>query len=256
MSEPPQGSDPEAVEILSRDRLEGFRDTSSDSDKLLVGRYLLNAAASEALHPHLHALEVVLRNRLTNAANTICPENQFKDFPIWLDATPGILTPRHREAVAKAKKKVTSDLLRRYGNPKGFAKRFRTPGRLVAALPFGFWVHLFDTDYSGDRSGPGKLWPGLLPSVFPYAPPGGIRKIRRRLRRLLVVRNRTMHYERILPYTGMNLPWNPDEITREIAELLSWMSPRAASIVERFDRIPEVLHRTNVRFLRWVPWLH
>ena len=256
MLEPPQGSDPEAVEILSRDRLEGFRNTSRDSDKLLVGRYLLNAAASEALHPHLHALEVVLRNRLTNAADTIYPENQLKDFPIWLDATPGILTPRHRNTVTEVKRRVKRELCRRYGHRKGSAGRFRTPGRLVAALPFSFWVYLFDEEYSGDRSGPGTLWPDLFPSVFPHAPRVGIREIRRRLRRLLVVRNRTMHYERILPYTGRNLPRNPDEITREIAELLSWMSPRAASIVERFDRIPEVLHRTNVRFLRWVPWLH
>lgn len=51
-----QGADPGAIQLLSRDRLEGFRDKQSDTDKVLIGRYLLNAAIAEALHPLLHAL--------------------------------------------------------------------------------------------------------------------------------------------------------------------------------------------------------
>lgn len=260
VSESLQGADPEALDALSRDRLEGFRDASTDSDKLLVGRYLLNAAVSEALHPHLHALEVVLRNRLTDAAAAAYPvdpdlPNEYDDFPVWLDATPGILITEHRKIVAQAKAKVFGDLRRRFGPTKGSAKRLRTPGRLVAALPFSFWVFLFDTDYSGDRTGPGPLWPDLFNAVFPHCSGVGLSTIRKRLRRLLVLRNRAMHYERILPYTdSRDLPWDPDQIVREVGELIGWMSPRTAAVVERFDRMPEVLHPTNVRLLRLVPW--
>ena len=132
----------------------------------------------------------------------------------------------------------------------------RTPGRLVAALPLSFWVYMFDTDYSGDRSAPGLLWPDLLPQVFPHAERPSIKMIRKRLRRLLVVRNRSMHYERIYPYEdGKGVAWDPWDIRSEVLDLLHWMSPRAAAVVERFDRIPEVLHPANERYLRWLPWL-
>lgn len=133
----------------------------------------------------------------------------------------------------------------------------RTPGRLVAALPFSFWVYLFDPEYSGSREAPGPLRPELLPQVFPDRGNTPLRIIRERLRHLLVVRNRVMHYERIYPYSeGKGLPWDPMTIRAEILDLLRWMSPRAESLVGRFDRVPEVMHPLSLRYLRWVPWLY
>lgn len=80
-------------------------------------------------------------------------------------------------------------------------------------------------------------------------------EIRGRLRRLLVVRNRVMHYERIYPYAdGRGLSWDPATIRSEILELLSWMSPRTRDLVRHFDRVPEVMDPLNLRYLRWVPW--
>ena len=192
-----QGSDPEAVELLSRDRLDGFRDGSSDTDKVLVGRYLLNAAVAEALHPLLHALEVILRNRLNAAATAHYPidpdlRHEYRDYPCWLDAAGSPLIQSHRKQVDEAKEKVFSELRRRYGPGAASARRMRTPGRLVAALPFSFWVFLFDTEYSGTRESPGSLWPELLPQVFPHRNNVPLREIRSRLRRLLVVRNRVI----------------------------------------------------------------
>jgi hypothetical protein len=257
-----QGVDPEAVEILSRDRLEAFRDKADESDKVLVGRYLLNAAIAEAMHPFLHAVEVVLRNRVNEAASAKYPmdpdlPHQYYHYPSWLDATAGPIVVSHQKHVSVAKDKVSKELRRRYGPGLASARRMRTPGRLVAALPFSFWVFLFDTGYSGTRDAPGSLWPELLPAVFPHKKPNvPFRDIRSRLRHLHVVRNRVMHYERIYPYSeGKGLPWNPMTIRREILELLGWMSPRAEELVARFDRLPEVMDPLNLRYLRWAPWL-
>lgn len=255
-----QGTDPEAVELLSRDRLDGFRDGPDDTDKVLVGRYLLNAAVAEALHPLLHALEVVLRNRLNVAAAArylIDPDlhHTYRDYPSWLDATDSPLTESHQKHVEEAKNKVFNELRRRYGAGAASARRMRTPGRLVAALPFSFWVFLFDTEYSGTRDSPGSLWPELLPQVFPHRNNVPLREIRSRLRRLLVVRNRVMHYERIYPYLdGKGLSWNPEAIRREILELLSWISPRAGTVVQRLDRVPDVMDPLTLRYLQRVPW--
>lgn len=256
----PRGADPDAVGLLSRDRLEGFRNAAADSDKELVSRYLLNAAVSEALHPHLHAVEVILRNRVVGAGTLRFPVDPaqpgtYGRFPVWLDAEPGILAPRHRQIVDQASEQVAKSLRRRYGPKRGAALRFRTPGRLVAALPFSFWVFLFDPGYSGDHESRGLLWPDSLPEVFPHGAQAGIGRIRSRLRRLLVVRNRIMHYERIFPYAdGKGFAVDPDDLRDQICELVGWMSPRAESVLRRFDRIPEDLHPTNRRFLRWVPW--
>jgi hypothetical protein len=255
-----QGRDPEAVELLSRDRLDGFRDRAGDTDKDLVGRYLLNAAVAEALHPLLHALEVLLRNRLNEAAAARYPIDpdrldQYRDYPSWLDATGGPIIASHVLHVEEAKARVLKELRRRYGPRIASARRMRTSGRLVAALPFSFWVYLFDPEYSGSRNSSGSLWPGLLPHVFPQAQRVPFNEIRSRLRRLLVVRNRVMHYERIYPYLdGKGLSWDPEIIRAEILELLSWMSPRAGRLVQEFDRVPEVMNPVVLRFVRWIPW--
>jgi hypothetical protein len=255
-----QGEDPEAAELLSRDRLDGFRDGTGDSDKILVGRYVLNAAIAEALHPLLHALEVILRNRLNESAAALYPVDpdspaEYHHYPSWLDATQGPIAHFHRKHVDEAKAKVAKDLRRRYGPGVASARRMRTPGRLVAALPFSFWVYLFDQEYSGTRASPGSLWPELLPQVFPHARGVALSEIRNRLRRLLVVRNRVMHHERIYPYSdGRGLSWDPGRVRVEILELLSWMSPRARAMVEHFDRVPEVMHPVALRYVRWIPW--
>lgn len=82
-----------------------------------------------------------------------------------------------------------------------------------------------------------------------------LNEIRSRLRRLLVVRNRVMHHERIYPYSdGKGLSWNPDTIRMEILDLLTWMSPRASHLVKHFDRVPEVMNPVTLRYVRWVPW--
>lgn len=146
-----QGEDPEAVSLLSRDRLEGFRDAARDTNKALASRYLLNAALAEALHPLLHALEVIVRNRINEAAAARYPidpdlPGEYHDYPSWLDARRGPIASSHRLHVEEAKAKVLRDLRRRYGPRMASARRMRTPGRLVAALPFSFWVYLFDPE--------------------------------------------------------------------------------------------------------------
>ncbi len=255
-----QGDDIDAADVLSRDRLEGFRDSHTDTDKLLVGRYLLNAAVSEALHPHLHALEVVLRNRLDSAASVAFPiERRFghtyRDYPCWLDSTRGPLTSSHVKLVENAKVKLSRSLRSRYGNDDANLRRLQTPGRLVSALPLSFWVFLFDTDYSGDRTSEGSLWPVLLRPVFPHCDRPKLSLIRRRLRRALVLRNRVMHHERVHPSSnGRGFDRSPDQARADILEMIGWMSQRTAKILNRFDRIPEVMHLSNQRYLRWIPW--
>jgi hypothetical protein len=258
-----QGADLDAVAILSRDRLDGYRlPGGENADRRLVARYLYNAAISECLYPLFHVVEVVLRNRIHDAARAAYPidpvlSNTYNEFPCWLDAVATPVRSEHQSTVEEAKRGVFSELRRRFGAVRANDRSMWTAGRLVAKLPFSFWVFLFDTDYVGPNRQPGPLWPQLFDQVFPYH--GGqasLSEVRSRLRRWLVVRNRVMHYERIVPYDTPQGTLQPLTLRRDMLELVRWMSPRAASAVGALDRLPEVFNEPFLRFLRIAAWRH
>jgi hypothetical protein len=256
-----QGTDPEGVTILSRARLDGYRlDTRGNSDRELLGRYLYNAAISEALYPLLHTLEIVLRNRINEAATEANPVKSdlpetYNEFPCWIDAVRSPVIAAHEPTVQEAKLGVFRDLRRRYGPLKASARYMWTPGRLVSKLPFSFWVFLFDSDYVGLNRQPGRLWPQLFGNVFPHhAGRATLTEVRKRLRRILVIRNRIMHYERIIPYNNEDGALNPAAVRRDSLELIEWMAPRASSAVKSLDRLPEIANDSFRRYLRITAW--
>jgi hypothetical protein len=222
----------EVVDSLSADRLSGFRVQSGRNDsRALLGRYLHNVAVSHALYPSLHALEVVLRNRIHSAVEADCPIDRdrpdlYRTFPTWLDAVNSILTPDHQREVGKASDSVLKDIRRRFRGKNHRDRSRHTPGRLVAKLPFSFWVFLFDKEYVGiGRGDPGVLWPRYSEAVFPNDPPEHIHKVRSTLRRMLVIRNRVMHHERIIPWEDYeDTALSPVRVQEDILQLLAMMS--------------------------------
>ncbi len=111
------------------------------------------------------------------------------------------------------------------------------PGRVVAELKLGFWVSLLSTNYEQ------RLWPKLLPTVFPYLPrskrtrstvAGRFQEIRR-------LRNRVSHHEPI--YRSKTLAQH----YRNIEEAIGWMVPPLLSLLPIgegfsaiFERGPDV----------------
>lgn len=260
MQEQIRAEDEGAVELLSRDRLDGYHvKTGQNTDRDLLGRYLFNVAVSHALYPYFHALEVILRNRIYAAVakdHPIDPDrlDLYNDFPCWLDATSSVLIPDHRREVAKAKGDVRKDLRRRLGDRMSQASRFRTPGRLVAKLPFSFWVFLFDTEYLGHgRGDQGLLWPRYTAAVFPGSANVRMSDVQKRVRRLLVVRNRIMHYERIAPWddwTNGHAALRADHVRDDILELLDWMALRASKTLRDHGPLDEFFELSFGRYLR------
>lgn len=115
MQEGPSGTDQDAVETLSRDRLNGYaHKDGKNRDADLLGRYLFNLSVSGALYPFLHVLEVLLRNRIHQALSAARPidsdlPNLYDRFPCWLDEASNLLLPEHRKVVEEAKRGVQSD---------------------------------------------------------------------------------------------------------------------------------------------------
>ena len=250
--------DPEANALLSRDRLAGYRVSSGrNTDRDLLGRYMHNVAISQALYPYLHAAEVVLRNRIFAAVARDYPIDRdrldlYNEFPCWLDATPTILTENHQAEVAKAKRDVQKDLRRRFSDRKSRARHLLTPGRLVAKLPFSFWVFLFDAEYIGHGRGQaGILWPRYSAAVFPNRESPGIVDVQKMMRRLLVVRNRVMHHERIAPWDDYSeTSLHPEHVRKDVLQLLDWMSPRAATTLHDHGPPDYYLEPAFGRYLR------
>lgn len=250
--------DPSLITGLSRDRLGGYSVKGGlNSDADLLGRYLLNLAVSNAFYPYFHTLEVVLRNRIyqvVSADNSIDPDRPdlYESFPCWLDSTPTLFVASHQKLIDEAKTGVNKALRKRYGATAGGAKRLRTPGRLVAQLTFSFWVFLFDPEYCGDGRTQGMLWPRYIVSVFPHRPlHAGLKHIRKELRRLLVVRNRIMHYERVVPWEHESTALDPLRIRNDILTLLDWMEP-SISRAMREHLWDEPFLPEYQRHLRWM----
>lgn len=262
MQDPEHLGDPVAREVLSEDPLRGFHVPSGpNSDRDLLGRYLYNVAVSNALYPFFHALEVVLRNRIYAAVSHDQPidphrPDLYDEFPCWLDATSSILIPDHRTQVAKAKAEVKKDLRRRFGDRLSQASRLRTPGRLVAKLPLSFWVYLFGSDYVGPGRGQrGTPWPRYTAVVFRHRADVRIVAVRKRLHRLLVVRNRLMHYERVAPWddwTNSNTALRADHVRDDVLELLDWTAPRASDTLRQHGPLDECFQPVFARYLRLV----
>jgi hypothetical protein len=113
-------------------------------------------------------------------------------------------------------------------------------------------VYLFDPEYGTDDV-PGPLWPHLFDSVFPDRH-GRVDTalIQKRLRRLLVIRNQVMHYERIVPYSAGGGHLDPLVLRNEILELVGWMSPRAARALQEHGPLDDVFRAPFARCMQLI----
>lgn len=224
---------------LSKDRLDAYR-LPSDADLVdALARYAYNLALCAAAYPLLHTLEVTLRNRVYRAVDSKYPHNARANagVPCWLDFTPPILTTREVDMVAEAK--------RQCGRPRKGRPRAPSPGRLVAALPFGFWANLLNAPYEHGNPAYGRLWPKLLKPIFPSMPPEQ-RTRERLLRRVSAIkdfRNRVFHYEPV---------WHDDFAGEHgrLLETLDWMSRDVGRVARAFDTVPGVLGAGPAAFRR------
>lgn len=142
--------------------------TGSDVEALQL--YAWNTAASTSLYPVLQTLEVTLRNAVHTSMTTAVSPNWFDD--------DSIMRGGEISAVEDARAWLNEN-----AKPP-------TPGRVVAELPFGYWVTLFSNKY--DQS----VWRMGLAGLFPKhlrqrAP------IHENLDRLRTLRNRIAHHEPI-----------------------------------------------------------
>lgn len=215
---------------LSPERLAAYS-LAADRDELDgVARYLWNLGCANALLPALHTAEITFRNALFTGGEKVFRggASRFADLPCWLDADPPRLAQHEHESVCQAKERLR--------------ERFRgrrsplTCGRLVSALPFGFWTGLCKPDYDTGMHPSRPLWPDVLRHAFIFAPkPARSRTaIKQRFDAIRALRNRIAHHE---PVWDRDLPRAHDEILEAVA----WMNRGVAATLRRESALPAVV---------------
>jgi hypothetical protein len=196
---------------VSQDRLEPYLAACSGDQVAATRLYAWNIQVSAAFHAPLGCLEVACRNAMH------CQLSALFGREDWWDATE----LRLHQTAQRIANDARREILRRRGSI--------TPARMVAELPFGFWVSLLGsgTDYEN------RLWRPALHRAFP-----GYRGRRAVLHQELdacrLLRNRIAHHS---PVYRRDL--GADHV--RILRLLGYVSWEYSDWVLTHDRVPAVL---------------
>lgn len=209
---------------FSPERLRTYLTAAEGDRKRALQLYTWNTKISAAFYGPLQGLEIALRNAIHQQL-TRCYSAAWYDNPaVALD-----LGGRGRIADAKTE--------------TAHAGHTATPGRLVAALSFGFWVSLLG---SGGRMNPvGRrancemtLWRPALRRAFPHRTPLTRKQAHRPLNALRQLRNRIAHHEPIFARPLL-------EDHQRILEVTGWISPAARAWIEHHSSVPKVLDEAS-----------
>lgn len=163
-------------DILSTDRFARYLAWAGGDRRQALELYRLNVAASEALYTPLHVLEVALRNRIHGVLAEALGVH-------WFDTSGLLMLPNQHRQLGDAK----AGLLE--------LRRPISPGRIVAALSFGFWVAMLSPAYE-------TLGQKTLNRIARREDGKGLdrKTFTRWLTPIRVLRNRVAHHEPIIDW--------------------------------------------------------
>lgn len=190
---------------LSPSRLDSYGQDHAE-EVVILARYLLNSALSEALYPLLQSLEICLRNEIDRVISD-------KHGADWITAPADFLNWREQRQIARAKLNLKKNKLP------------LSRDNLIAEMNFGFWTTLLDVRY--ERS----LWQSLLGKSFLQMPKSERtrKKLSSHFNQIRKLRNRIFHHGRIVHWK--NLP----QQHVDIIEAIGWMSPELREMAEALD---------------------
>lgn len=217
---PPTITAAELERLISAQRFASFRQAAARPEAA-VALYTWNARVAGAFAELLHHVEVLVRNamhhQMTNLHAQVPGRPHHKawfDEPKW--SKHHWFNKGAQEQITKATKRA------------GHTPAHPNPGKVIAALNFGFWRYLARERYEQ------SFWIPALDSAFaaPGAHPAARRRaVEQRLAFLHTLRNR--------PAVSNTL----DQLYTDAIELVSFVSPTAADWLEHETRhLPQLLH--------------
>ena len=209
---------------FSPERLSTYLTAAGGDRKRALQLYTWNTEMSAAFYGPLQGLEIALRNAIHQQL-TRCYSAAWYDNPtVGLDL-------RGLERIAAAKTETAR------------AGHEATPGRLVAALSFGFWVSLLGSGGRMDSDGRRAnyemtLWRPAIRRAFPHRMPLTRKQAHRPLNVLRQLRNRIAHHEPIFVRPLL-------EDHQRILEVTGWISPAAQAWIKHHSSVPRVLDEAS-----------
>ena len=191
------------LDTISTDRLSKYLVCAGFDEERALRLYVWNSYVSQCFHLPLQTVEVSTRNTVSGYLSSRFGADWPQDDR-FLDLVQD-RRERTEEAVKKVVRRVKDD------------RHVVTTGRIVAGLPFDFWVGLFTGKY--DR----PLWQTTLHAVFPNLPKSSKRKnVYDLLWSIKDLRNRVAHYEPIFER----------DLSKEHSEIVSAIRYRCSHTAE------------------------
>jgi len=199
---------------FSLERFQRYIDWSAGDREYAFELYALNSQLSEALYTPLQILEIVLRNQLHDVLSRAFGE-------CWFDQPQFLQQDYQKAHLLKIKNSLIEN------------RKSVTPGKIIAALTFGFWTGLLASEYE-------SLWQQTTHAI---AQQGNGKYLTRKsfskpLMHIRVLRNRIAHHEPIIHWSSL-----PEHYQRTM-RLTKWLCPAAHDWSAHFSRF-EVIYPEN-----------
>lgn len=226
--------------LLSTERLRTYERHAPEWGCEPVKLYLVGVELAASMQADLALVEICLRNTMHDQLTATYGQRWFTDETL--------LDERSQAAVTKA----WADAGSRHTDP---------PGKTLARLPMGFWLHLLETGgyvgrppYRSPRSYEELLWRPALHRAFPYS--SGRRVEVHRLAHLIyALRNRIAHHEPIIygvrrPGVSRGAPEAyraPRGLHDDVVRLVRMISPAVGDWLAAYSRTPAILDQFTNR---------
>lgn len=201
----------------------------------LIGAYHWNLLVCSNMYPFIQSVEVALRNSLHNALTQKFESDSWFDIMALDPKTLGIVNKTRNDLMKMKKPANSSDI--------------------VAALTFGFWLALLQNKYYSNQENLDKLWPELIPMVFPYYKRGQSeqKNISKRFREIKNLRNRLFHHEPIWKFKNIGTAEKSISELRkkfnEIIKAIGWISKEKKIYLREFGFVDEFKKNCDIQKL-------
>jgi hypothetical protein len=224
---------------FSSARVNRYLIATGNSTEKTVKLYEANLKISQAFHPLLGILEVVLRNRLNDVLALY-----FTD-PDWIiNQKSGFMSDSSLRYTYKRTGVVkTNDFLKReILKAEKRLNKTQTPitsGKIIAEQTLGFWTDLFEVHNY-------RLLKGKPIQIFQTLPSGfGRKEVNDQLDKVRRFRNRINHNEPIC-FNGELIDFNETvEVHHSIINLLTWIDPEIIKLLSDLDKVQKTVERAK-----------
>lgn len=220
---------------FSSARISRYLAATDNSSTRAVKLYKANLKVTQAFHPLLGIVEVVVRNRINDILTF-----HFSD-PDWIinQKTGFMADPSLGYIHKRTGRKVRNEFLK--NEVEKAEKRLKknraaiTSGRIIAEQPLGFWTDLFEVHHY-------KLLAGKPIQIFASLPSGyGRKQVNSELDRVRRFRNRINHNEPIC-FNGSTMDFTSAmDVYNSIINILGWIDPELVKYIKDIDKVQRTI---------------